>query len=170
MYSTMSDDKMMVFLLALIGVMIIVAVVTLIYQLVHQRKIRASVMKSEPISAQQFLANWKVGKRNAWGGYRAMDQPGCYVILTNPRDGVNGSVSYDAVYVGQSIHVCSRVRQHLTGHGNGDVYADIRYGQNVQVRIVPCSQHNLNAVEKDLIAAFGATKSYNKTRGGARRR
>ena len=31
-----------------------------------------------------------------------------------------------------------RVRNHLTGHGNGDVYADVRNGKPVFVKIAPC--------------------------------
>lgn len=133
----------------------------------RQREIRMSVLEGRAIGAQEFLDDWKVGGRNARGGYRSMDQPGCYVILANPSSGDGGEPSWDAVYVGQSIHVCSRVRQHLTGHGNGDVYADVREGRDVKVRIVPCERGGLNGLERELVAAFDATASYNRTRGGA---
>lgn len=78
--------------------------------------------------------------------------------------------AYENVYVGQSLHVCSRVRNHLTGHGNGDVYADVRNGKPVFVKIVPCPAQQMNALEKKLIKAFNATSSYNNTAGGSRRR
>ena len=64
----------------------------------------------------------------------------------------------------------SRVRNHLTGHGNGDVYADVRNGKPVFVKIVPCPAQQMNALEKKLIKAFNATSSYNNTAGGSRRR
>lgn len=96
-----------------------------------------------------------------------MDQPGCYVIVTSPSpDGT----AFENVYVGQSLHVCSRVRNHLTGHGNGDVYADVRNGKPVFVKIAPCSPQQMNALEKSLIKSFNATSSYNNTAGGSRRR
>lgn len=101
------------------------------------------------------------------GGYKMLDQPGCYVIVTSPSpDGK----AYENVYVGQSLYVCSRVRNHLTGHGNGDVYADVRNGKPVFVKIVPCPAQQMNALEKKLIKAFNATSSYNNTAGGSRRR
>ena len=94
-----------------------------------------------------------------------LDQPGCYVIVTSPSpDGK----AYENVYVGQSLYVCSRVRNHLTGHGNGDVYADVRNGKPVFVKIVPCPAQQMNALEKKLIKAFNATSSYNNTAGGSR--
>jgi len=40
-------------------------------------------------------------------------------------------------YVGQSQHVLTRVNQHFTGHGgNGDVYADYKYHDHFEIRIV----------------------------------
>lgn len=152
------------------GVSLLIVIGAAIWQSRKQTERRRRVMGSEPISAEDFLANWRVGKRGSGLGYAAVDQSGCYVILTNPVTRGDGDASYDAVYVGQSIHVCSRVRQHLSGHGNGDVYADVRAGKNVQVRIVPCDERAMNDVERSLIDAFHATKSYNRTRGGSRRR
>ena len=96
-----------------------------------------------------------------------MDQPGCYVIVTSP---LPDGTAFENVYVGQSLHVCSRVRNHLTGHGNGDVYSDVRNGKPVFVKIAPCSPQQMNALEKSLIKAFNATSSYNNTAGGSRRR
>lgn len=139
-------------------------------QQAEQTKRRQEIMKSVPITAKDFLANWHVGGRKSKLGYSSINQPGCYVIIINPITQDNGDVHYEAVYVGQSVHVCTRIRQHLTGHGNGDVYADMREGKNVQIRIVPCEKQDMNRIEKELIAAFHATDSYNKTRGGSRKR
>ena len=148
----------------------VVCVVYYIWQLHRQSVRRRQVMEGESIAADAFLRNWRVGKRGSGLGYAAIDQSGCYVILTNSVSRGNGDVSYDAVYVGQSVHVCSRVRQHLTGHGNGDVYADVRDGKDVQIRIVPCTKKQMKDVERELIAAFHATDYYNRTRGGSKRR
>lgn len=134
-----------------------------------KRPQRQSILGSQMISANGFLGNWKTTKsgNKVTGGYKTLDQPGCYVIVTSPSpDGK----AYENVYVGQSLHVCSRVRNHLTGHGNGDVYADVRNGKPVFVKIVPCSAQQMNDLERDLIRAFNATSSYNSTAGGSRRR
>lgn len=31
-----------------------------------------------------------------------------------------------------------RVYNHLTGHGSGDVYADVKYGKYVYVKFIAC--------------------------------
>lgn len=156
----------------LLAAIIVFYIVLGIFQAAKQKRLRESVFEGKPIPAHEFLDNWitAMSKRRAVGGYKLMDQPGCYVILTNPADDENGAKRFDNVYVGQSVKVCSRVKAHLTGHGNGDVYADVRNGQNVVVYIIPCSKEEMNAREKELIAAFHATSSYNNTHGGARRR
>lgn len=135
----------------------------------RQADLRQSVLGSELIPASAFLSNWKTTKsgNRVTGGYKTLDQSGCYVIVTSPSP--NG-VAYENVYVGQSLHVCSRVRNHLTGHGNGDVYADVRMGKPVFVKIVPCSAQQMNALERSLIKTFNATSSYNATAGGSARR
>jgi len=82
----------------------------------------------------------------------------------------NNFMDYENIYVGQSVNVCKRVHTHFNGKGNGDVYADIKYGKKVYVRIVPCGKERLNIVEKELIRAFNATNSYNNTQGGGKKR
>lgn len=52
---------------------------------------------------------------------------GCYV-LKNLTNGM--------VYVGQAKYVPQRVNAHFTGKGNGDVYADYRYGNPFEIRMV----------------------------------
>ena len=169
-YASYDPANIIMIVVIACGAIILLGVVKTIWQAHKQAERRRQVMSSKPILAQDFLASWRVGKRGSRLGYASLDRPGCYVILTNPLIRENGDAEYEAVYVGQSAHVCSRVRQHFTGHGNGDVYADVRAGKRVEVRIVPCNERAMNDVERDLIAAFRATSSYNHTRGGSRRR
>ena len=72
-------------------------------------------------------------------------------------------------YVGQSTRVVGRLCQHLTGHGNGDVYADYKYGDDFEVSFVTLRESgydSLDALERDTIKAYGAyNKGYNRTRG-----
>ena len=161
-------NPMIVLFIGVFVLLIGITVLTYSLNVKQQAQRRQEVMNHVPVSAQRFLEEWRVGKRGSNLGYKALDQTGCYVILTNPARKANGDAEWDAVYVGQSVHVCSRVRQHLTGHGNGDVYADVRAGEYVEVRIVPCDRSRMNDMERDLIEAFNATNSYNRTRGGAR--
>lgn len=82
------------------------------------------------------------------------------------------NASRDKYYVGQSIRVLSRITQHLTGHGNGDVYADFKYGDRFTVRTIPIQgsgYQSLNDLERDTISAYNAKEQgYNMTRGNRR--
>lgn len=149
-------------------------IVWVIRQKRRERELFDAVMSNQFIPAREFLDGWALmtsGRgRRVVSGLKLIDQPGCYVILTNMGTDENGNRTYDNVYVGQSVKACSRVRAHLTGHGNGDVYADVRNGENVSVCILPCPAEDMNDNEKALIAAFHATESYNVTHGGSRYR
>lgn len=72
-------------------------------------------------------------------------------------------------YVGQSTRVVGRLTQYLTGHGNGDVYADYKYGDDFELNVVSLRESgydSLAALERDAIAAYDAyDKGYNRTRG-----
>ena len=88
------------------------------------------------------------------------DVKGCYVLH---------NIDKDSYYVGQSIHVMSRLSHHLTGRGNGDVYADYKYGNRFEFQIIKLQgsgYYDLNQLERDLIRKYNAYESgYNKTRG-----
>ena len=75
---------------------------------------------------------------------------------------------YHEIYIGQSVNMYRRVFNHFTGHGNGDVYADVKYQRHVFVKFIPCTPELLNQYEKGLIQLYQATKSYNRTKGGAK--
>ena len=74
-------------------------------------------------------------------------------------------------YVGQAKKLYFRVWQHFTGHGNGDVYADYKYGNRFIIRFVPLSgsgYDDLDTLEKDMIRHYNAfTTGYNKTIGNS---
>lgn len=76
----------------------------------------------------------------------------------------------DLYYVGQGKAVLDRVNHHFSGRGNGDVYADYKYGdfftiQNDQTgKIVDFI--SLKNYERNTIAYYDAyNKGYNRTRG-----
>lgn len=88
------------------------------------------------------------------------DFTGVYVIHNKTKD---------MYYVGQSTRVVGRLIQHLTGHGNGDVYADYKYDDDFELNVVSLRESgydSLDALERDTIAAYDAyDKGYNRTRG-----
>lgn len=74
----------------------------------------------------------------------------------------------DMYYVGQATRTVDRLKNHLLGHGNGDVYADYKYGDEFLVSIIPydLSQGTLNDMEANFIEYFDSFENgYNKTRG-----
>ena len=72
-------------------------------------------------------------------------------------------------YVGQAKHVFDRVNQHFTGKGNGDVYADYKYGDEFTIKMINFENSgysSLNELERHTIWVYNAySKGYNKTRG-----
>lgn len=120
------------------------------------------------VSAEEFLGIDRLGRRvtprkSKYG--RPVSRPtrefvGCYILHNKTKD---------KYYVGQAKQVVSRVKAHLAGRGNGDVYADYKYGDDFEVRtisLVLSGYPSLNRLERDLIRRYDAyTKGYNRTRG-----
>ena len=92
------------------------------------------------------------------GNLKNLDYSGIYVLknLTN-----------DYYYVGQSVNVFKRVNQHFSGKGNGNVYADYKYGQDFQINIIPVEKFRLNEIERQLIKILNASgaNGYNISKG-----
>ena len=72
-------------------------------------------------------------------------------------------------YVGQGKQLFSRVNSHFTGKGNGDVYADYKYGDVFTIKMIPLEgsgAKTLNELERKTIQHYNAfARGYNKTRG-----
>lgn len=77
--------------------------------------------------------------------------------------------SKDMYYVGQGVCVLRRVNSHFSGRGNGDVYADWKYGDNFTIKLVKlseCPYKTLDESERKAIAYYDAyERGYNRTRG-----
>lgn len=133
-----------------------------------QARLRRKVKKGGFVLRDKFEEDWIIDEK-AKLGHKYNDFSGCYVILIFDKP-VRGKRfwGWENIYVGQSVNVCQRVHNHFNGKGNGDVYADIKYGKYAYVRIVPVKAKRLNEMEVALIEAFSATDSYNKTKGGAK--
>lgn len=72
-------------------------------------------------------------------------------------------------YVGQSINILSRIRTHLGGRGNPELYRDIEKGNKFTIQLVRLADSefsNLDSLEKHYISKHDSYVSgYNKTRG-----
>lgn len=108
---------------------------------------------SVTVSPKEFLKHKDAFLKNG-------DYTGVYVIHNTTKD---------LYYVGQSVRVVGRVTQHFTGHGNGDVYADYKYGDTFTINTIPLNgsgYDSIDALERNAIATYNAyNKGYNRTRG-----
>lgn len=72
-------------------------------------------------------------------------------------------------YIGQAQAILNRVNAHFTGKGNGDVYADYKYGDKFTIRMIALNNSGystLNELERHIILTYDAfATGYNKTRG-----
>ena len=108
--------------------------------------------------AQFILDNWDI--------QRTRDRPGVYTILIFDDEKTIGPNSYTSAYAGQSMNVYRRLHNHLTGKGNGDVYADFRNGKCVMIKVELCDPDFLNDLEKERISELDPKRRYNISSGG----
>lgn len=92
-------------------------------------------------------------------------EPGCYILLRKEKNGRD-----TAIYVGQSVNLNRRIREHLSGHGKIEVFIEYKMKNNLYVIPVYCRLKKMNMIEKRLIRAFRTRRYYNIQRGGAKRR
>lgn len=117
-------------------------------------------IEKEGINAYEFLKLARGNKHIKKRGEN--DFKGVYILYNKTKK---------MFYIGQSVNVYDRVYKHLTGSGNGDVYADFKYGDLFLVKTIRFEKrkHNtLNDLEKLYIKKYNSyAKGYNKTRGGS---
>lgn len=85
---------------------------------------------------------------------------GVYILYNKTRN---------MYYVGQGKQILNRVNAHFTGKGNGDVYADYKYGNKFTIKMIALKNSGfstLNELERNTIRHYNAfSNGYNKTRG-----
>lgn len=113
---------------------------------------------------EQFLQNWEIQKgASVQSGDGYMTFSGCYVIATYTHAVKKGDFSkFRDLYVGKSENLGASIYGDLTGKGNVDVYADVKYKQHVYILVYPCSSDKLDELEVSLITALDADQSYNR--------
>lgn len=142
----MKELSTKVFVIALIGT-ICFCLFIFIKQLIKEYKLRKSILNGYFVSADMFLKKWNdLYKNETW------NKSGCYVILIYNHV-VNDfhKEKYEAIYIGQSLHLASRVKQHLQGNGNKKVYYDYQNRKQIYIHLERCMPSYMNRMEKDLI-------------------
>ncbi len=125
-----------------------------------QQKLTDMTLNATTITAEEFLKNCDELIRRRNGSINQKDVSGVYVLYNETQN---------LYYIGQSKTAIKRVRDHLQGKGNGDVYADFKYGNTFTITIHNCPINELNLIEKTFIEKYNASgkDGYNKNKGNS---
>lgn len=127
-----------------------------------KRRIRSLARRVKAITPEEFFKlKSSKSKKKGKSSYSADHNfSGVYILYNKSKH---------KYYVGQAQRVFNRVNSHFTGKGNGDVYADYKYGDKFTIRMLNLKRSGfatLNDLERHAIDAYDAySKGYNKTRG-----
>ncbi|MBO5045914.1 MAG: GIY-YIG nuclease family protein [Clostridia bacterium] len=137
-----------------------------IYALYKRNKINKQIKglsnKSIEMTPEEFkkMRNFSFGGRGTPKYALKYNFKGVYILYNKTKN---------MYYIGQANKVINRVNAHFTGRGNGDVYADFKYGDEFTIKAISLQESgysSLNSLERDTIKTYDAfAHGYNKTRG-----
>ena len=135
---------------------------------VKRKEIRQWVLSGKFIAVEEFERNLVFrGRPDRYGRY-PHDEPGCYVILIFNKPVMDDDYSgYWHGYVGQSVHVYSRVNEHLKGSHRAEIHRDYKSGKRLYISIIPC-RGSLDDLETSLIRSLDWNRLYNQKKGDGR--
>ncbi|MDO5120300.1 MAG: hypothetical protein Q4G41_06495 [Coriobacteriales bacterium] len=91
-----------------------------------------------------------------------LDSPGCFVIATYGKLDLDKDLTdFHGVYVANAETVGEGIALAISRAGCPDVYADIKYKQNVVIYVFNCAANEMKYRTNALIEAMGAIESYN---------
>jgi len=140
-----------VYLLFLIPALIYLLVVLILF-LNRKARLKRLMISSRTMSIDTFLSKRKTNQLR--------NEAGIYILHNKTRD---------MYYVGQGDYVVSRAFKHFSGAGQGDVYADYKYGDKFTIQLIYLKGSGflrLNTLEKTAIEILDAYDyGYNRTHG-----
>lgn len=149
-----------------IGVSIIICIIRIIFDILRKLKINAQIDNLANNTIEMTPKEFMKMRNTSFGGKGrpsyalTRNFAGVYILYNETKD---------MYYVGQGKQVLNRVNNHFTGKGNGDVYADYKYGDIFSIKMIALENSGfktLNELERHTIARYNAfSKGYNKTRG-----
>jgi len=90
------------------------------------------------------------------------DMPGCFVIATYRKmDFDKDLTDYTGIFVGRALNAKEGVEAAISKAGNPDVYADVKFKQNVHVYVYNCLPEQLDGRYESLMQTFAGAESYN---------
>lgn len=127
-----------------------------------KKRIHGLANNTLEITPQEFFAlrNTSFGGKGSPSYALTKNFAGVYILFNSTKN---------MYYVGQAKEVLNRVNAHFTGKGNGDVYADYKYGDAFTIKMIALDKSGfktLNDLERNTIMTYDSFSSgYNKTRG-----
>ncbi len=114
------------------------------------------------MEVERFIENWNLqASVSDEKGY--LDFTGCYAVATYGHAVKREDYSdFRDIYIGKSTNMGQSIHDDITGKGNPDVYADVKYQQDVYVLLFPCKEDKLDQLERSLVVALDADASYNR--------
>lgn len=158
-------DRIKLWLIVIISISTLITIFVGMYYIYFSKKFKNRMEDisnaGEELSPKQFFELRERRDRHGLTTLRRRyGREGVYIIHNKDKD---------MYYVGQGNNFTERVNSHFTGSGNGDVYADYKYGDEFTIRLLYLSRteyDSLNDLERDMITHYNAFhKGYNKTRG-----
>lgn len=151
-------SMIMICVVLTIGLCVFVA----IKKAIIRKKITGLANNTLEMSPEEFMKMRKTsfGGRGRPSYALTQNFAGVYILYNKTKN---------MYYVGQGKEVLNRVNAHFTGKGNGDVYADYKYGDIFTIKMIALSTSgfsSLNELERNTIMTYNSyANGYNKTRG-----
>lgn len=114
------------------------------------------------MKAVDFEAEWD--KAQQTGTIAPLKSPGYFVIAVYKSKPIESRLhDYKEVFVSRSENTGASLHRHLSGEGNPDVYADMKYGQHLLVFAFPDFdfEDDNNETLRQFVTALRADVSYN---------
>lgn len=121
---------------------------------------RQSIFESAAtvIPLDEFLA-MQAGSASA--GFNGFDMPGSFLVATyRKNDHDKKYVDYLGIYLGSCESLSGGVIRAASREGNVDVYADLKYRQNMVLFAYPCERADLAERHEMLASAFDDSRLY----------
>ena len=160
------DGWLIAFMVIMLLLCVAITVAVCYYTYKKKEEIKAQIKGLADNTLEMTPEEFFVMRRTSFGGRGrpsyALTQnfAGVYILFNSTKN---------MYYVGQGKEVLNRVNAHFTGKGNGDVYADYKYGDKFTIKMIALEKSGyttLNELERNTIMTYDAFASgYNKTRG-----
>ena len=130
------------------------------------REVRQSVLENATTTIS--VADLLKAKEKAASIGPINTMPGCFVIATYRKmDFDKDLTDYLGIYVGKAENASSGVEAAISREGDPDVYADVKYKQNVHVFVYNCLPEDLEQQYAGLCQTFSDAPLLSGAAGGA---